>query len=319
MHRYLRALLGLALLAIVIGPMALDASAGGRNPGSLLVYPYYNSEPGGGTIISLTNISHDKSGCAHFVYIDGKQWSEFNRFECLTPSDEFSVLADWHNPNSEVGFLYVVALNPSTGAPFDFNCFIGDAIIVDGRGNFVFGIEAIAFNALTGAGTDTDVSPANGMADLNGAEYEFPPEVVDISSFIGQGVGIVSNLILVALTSSSDFETRTRLAVWNNNEKEFSARLNFRCWVNIELARIDGVFNDSFLRTTITDPNAPPLPWQTGWARIEGIEAVDVVGNEPKIINPAVIGAFVQRTGPFAAGHLLHEEGQNTTQGWLSH
>ncbi len=325
--RFLKTILASAALLVAFGPIA---EAAGRNPGSLLIYPSYDSDPGSGTVISITNTKDDPSfnqntnlnGVVdvHFIYIDGEYWTEFNRFERLTPNDTFTVLAGVHNPNSETGFLYCVALNPTTQAPMSHNWLIGDEIVADGGGNWLYGFEAIAFKAITGEGADTDLDQ-DGMLDLDGSEYEQVADEMMISSFIAQDTanGVTSTLILVALVPSSDYESRLDFKVYNNNEYEFSATYKLRCWAFVELGDIDAVFEDSFLSATWVDTRANGLSvGTTGWARINGDRAIDIVGNEPMIDDPAFVGAFAQSLDGYAVGHLLHEsDALNATDGVL--
>lgn len=310
---------GLVLVALVC--FAPFASADGRKPGSLLIYPCFDSARGAGTVISVTNVDQNFSVLAHFIYIDSEDWREFNRFEPLTPRDNFTVRASTHVAGAKRGFLYVVALN-ELGNPDNLNILIGDEIVADSLGNFLYALDAIPFLHFGNADTD-------GVLSLNNVEYEAVRDKMYISSFLGQLdttdlqpeiSSIKSTLILVALVGSSDYETRLRFAVYNNNEQEFSTAHRFRCWDAVCLEDIDGVFRHDFLVTTSYDDRVTGLPVTTGWAEIDGKEAVDVVGNEPKILDPPFVGAIAQTlvVGGFSAGHLLHESAEfNSTFGSL--
>ncbi|MEQ8767757.1 MAG: hypothetical protein RL885_27895 [Planctomycetota bacterium] len=315
MSKFLKSALALAALTLAFGPIV---QAAGRTPGSVLIYPVYESSPGSGTVISITNTNNDPSyngntnlnGVVdvHFIYIDGDSWTEFNRFERLTPNDTFTVLADTHNPNSENGFLYCIAIDPSTNAPVSHNYLIGDEIVADGSGNWLFGLDALAFksNAAEGAASDLD---ADDLMDLDGVEFEAIADEMYISSFIGQDpTYVTSTLYLVSLVGSSDFETRLDFAVYNNNEQEFSTTYALRCWAAVELTDIDSQFTNAFLVTTTYDTaDGGLLIGTTGWARIDGDRAVDIVGNEPQVLDPPFVGAMAQSLDGFASGHLLHE------------
>ncbi|MEQ8767507.1 MAG: hypothetical protein RL885_26605 [Planctomycetota bacterium] len=311
----------------LVSALAPSATAAGRNPGSLLVYPVYDSHPGSGTVISITNTKDAPSfnpntnlnGVVdvHFIYIDGDNWSEFNRYERLTPNDTFTILANKHNPNSETGFLYCVALSPLSQQPVSHDWLIGDEIVADGYGNWLYGFDAIAFRAVVAAGSPTDVDH-DGFLELNGIEYEAVADEMMISSFIAQGV-VTSTLMLVSLAGNSDYRTTLAFEVFNNNEQEFSASYTFRCWASVELADIDAVFTDAFLSSTAYDMRNTGLTiGTTGWARIDGVRATDIVGNEPRITDPAFVGAIAQSIYGYADGHLLHESAAvNPTPGKL--
>ncbi len=322
--RLIKALLAVTAVAFAFGPVA---QAEGRNPGSVLIYPIYDSQPGSGTVISITNVKNDPTFNAnqnlngvvdvHFIYIDGEYWTEFNRFERLTPNDTFTCLSNVHNPNSEVGFLYAIALDPSTQQPVSHNHLIGDEIVADGSGNWLYGFDAIAFKCLAAEG---DAGDANGneLIDLDGVEYEAVADEMLISSFIADDV-VTPMLVLVSLIPDDNFETRLDFAIYNNNEFEFSAEHAFRCFDVVDLIDIDESFGDSFLGDTNVDttPNGLALG-TTGWARIDGDEAVDVVGNEAKRMDPPFVGAFAQSLSGYSAGHLLHEtDAKNALAGQL--
>lgn len=313
MFRLIRVLLGVLGLLCTCSPTA--AAAGGRSPGSLLVYPVYDSNPGSGTLISLTNTKEDPSfnpntnlnGVVdvHFVYIDGVNWSEFNRFERLTPNDTFTIVASSHNPNSEMGFLYCIALSPVTREPIAFNWLIGDEIVADGSGNWLYGFDAIAYKSLAPEGQPTDVN-LDGLLSLDGTEYEAVPDTLAISSFLAVGT-TEADLVLISLLGDSDYQTRIDFEIFNDNEVEFSATYSFRCWTTVAIDAIDQVFTHSFLITTNVDPRSNGVPQTTGWVRIDGDRAVDVVGSSPRIEDPPFLAAFRQSLGGISTGHLLHE------------
>ncbi len=312
--------LALALMGLA-APLA-SADSAGRHPGALLIYTIFDSARGAGTIISVTNVSQDTSVDAHFIYIDADDnWREFNRFEPLTPRDEFTIRASTHVAGAKRGFLYVIAedLDLDKRDPNALNYLIGDEIVVDSRGNFLYALDAIPFCAK---------APFNGnedeYLDFNDEEFFKVSDKMYVSSFLGQTthggtVNLTTTLIFVAMVGSSDFETRLDLLPYNNAEAESSAPWAFRCWDAVRLLEIDGYFHDNFLRTTFNwDDRNTGIPWTSGWIEIDGDEAVDVIGNEPKIEDPPFVGAMVQALGSYATGHLLHESAaDNVTNGRL--
>ena len=97
-------------------------------PGSVLIFPFYSSDPGKETIINVTNINVDPiydpelgeqfgSIYLHYFYIDGEDCDITDRREFLTPGDTLSVIASIHNPAFNEGWLYVVAENQA-GQPY---------------------------------------------------------------------------------------------------------------------------------------------------------------------------------------------------------
>ncbi len=324
MIRNLKTLIAAGVVAV---GMSTTAMAGSMEPGSVLIYPEYLSGSGSGTVISITNTKDDPSfnqntnlnGVVdvHFIYIDGEYWTEFNRFERLTPNDTFTVAASTHNPNSEQGFLYCIALNPNSQAPMSWNWLIGDEIVADSNGNWLYAFEALAFKSLAAEGDNAD--DGDGVIELDGVEYQAVGDKMMISSFFGyDDSGITAGLILVALAPSSDYETTIDFQVYNNNENEFSTTHRFRCWDMVDLYDIDSVFTDAFLKSTPYDSRVNGLTYTTGWARLDGDRATDIVGNEPAINDPAFVGAMFQSLGGISVGHLLHETvAKNATAGVL--
>ncbi|MEQ8768332.1 MAG: hypothetical protein RL885_30795 [Planctomycetota bacterium] len=319
MKRVAAFLFVLALVGL-IAPAA-SADSAGRHPGSLLIYPIFDSGPEAGTIVSVANVSQDISIDAHFIYIDADDnWREFNRFEELTPRDEFTIRASTHVAGAKRGFLYVIAetFDADRRDPDSLNYLIGDEIVVDSIGNFLYALDAIPFCAKAPFNSNFD-----DVLDFDNEEYFKVSDKMYVSSFLGNtdgdGADLTTTLIFVALVGSSDYETRLDLLPYNNNEDEFSASWNFRCWDAVSLLTIDGFFLDSFLKGLPTYDNRDiGIPWTSGWIEIDGDEAVDVVGNEPKVEDPPFVGAVVQALGSYATGHLMHESAEdNPTNGKL--
>ena len=114
MKRIRFAQLGLGLLTVL--GLSSSAVAGGRNPGSLLLYPEFDNRVGDATVLTVTNTSTTDDVTVHFVYI-GRYGSggadlnceEFDRFADLTPNDTLTVLTNLHNPQQEQGYVYAYA------------------------------------------------------------------------------------------------------------------------------------------------------------------------------------------------------------------
>ena len=89
---------GFVLLSAMLLAVASVASAQPVHlqPGSALVFPLYDSSPGTGTVICVTNTNDSNIYCnetdfrrgdvvLHYVYVDGETCFEFDRYEFLTP------------------------------------------------------------------------------------------------------------------------------------------------------------------------------------------------------------------------------------------
>ncbi|MEQ8762340.1 MAG: hypothetical protein RL885_00335 [Planctomycetota bacterium] len=320
-----------ALALLVLSTLCSVATASsGHRPGSVLVYPDLISEDGSLTVISITNTKDDPSfnpatnlnGVVdvHFIYIDADTWTEFNRFERLTPNDTFSTLASVHTTHRVYsGFLYCIAVDPTTGEPVSHNWLIGDFAIAIAHAGWLYSTDAVPFKSLAPEGQPADLD-GDGLIDLDGVEYEAAPDQLLCSSFFGMDYFslVFGELILVSLVGSADYETQIDVTLYNDNEQQFSSTIRFRC-ATIHDVVTDPVFSREFLASTNTDPRSNGLgSLETGWFRLDGNRAVDVVGNEPAIEDPPFLAAWTQILVSGSAGRLLHESNEpNPTPGVL--
>jgi hypothetical protein len=291
-------------LIVAVAPTA-QAESAGRHPASLLIYPIFDSKPGAGTVISVTNVSTDTTIRAHFIYIDAENnWQEFNRFEPLTPRDTYTTLAKAHVSGAKRGFLFIVAEDFS-GNGIVANYLIGDEITVDSYNNFLYAVEAIPFCAKAGGSPNR----SDDKYEFNGEEYFKVSDKMYVSSFLGNDRDLSTTFIFVALVPG-DYLTRLDFTPYNNDEEEFSLGYEFQCWSAVRASDIDPeFFTDWYLKNrTSWDNRYNGLPWTSGWIEIDGDEAVPLVGGLDKIEDPAFVGAVVQALGyTYAAGHLFHE------------
>src|SRR6187402_3840327 len=203
--------------------LASAALADGRNPGSLLLFPEFDSRTANVTLLTVTNTNSDftpngtgfnGSVRVEFVYIGkyapgGNEINclETNREHLLTPNDTLTLLAYAHNPQQEQGFVYVFAKNPTTGQAIVFNHLVGNAVTVNGLWSLDYSMNPVSFLGIgSGAGTTTDVD-GDGIRDLDGTEYENVTDEVYIPRFLGQGGQFNSELILVGLAGGRAFDT----------------------------------------------------------------------------------------------------------------
>ena len=178
---------GIAALIVWAACTANYAQADGRNPGSLLVYPEFDSTPGRATLLTLTNVNPDLrhgSVQVEFVFVNGTAATggvclETNATVLLTPNDTLTLLASALNPNPQKGYAYAFAKN-TQGQAIAFDWLIGDNLLFDGVNAFDYTINPYSFRAVPPLGTPTDAD-GDGVRDLNGIEYEmacshpFPP------------------------------------------------------------------------------------------------------------------------------------------------
>ncbi|MEW6742916.1 MAG: hypothetical protein AB1486_09165 [Planctomycetota bacterium] len=311
----LRIVAASAMLAVA----SLNALADGRHPGSLLVYPIYDSSPGVATIITVTNTNEDQSynpatklamGTVdvEYKYIDAMTCQEFNRTERLTPNDTLTVLASHHNASSSLGYLYVYAKHPKSGLPISWNWLIGHVVSFDGIEVLEYGVNPWSFAAIPADGELTDLD-GDGIRDLDGKEYEMAPDTLLYPRFFGQSAQLfISHLVLINLTGGSKFRATADLLIYNDNEQVFSAEMEFTCWTARLLAKISGAFTDEFLKSTNHDPDEiTGLEFiESGWFRVDGGIASSSMAS---IDDPALIGCLLEFVGPFGSADLPFEEG----------
>ena len=324
----------MTLIAILFSALFIFSSSAlaisDLEPGSLLIYPFFSSDPGKDTLISVTNINTDPvynpltglllgSVYAHFFYIDGEDCDITDRREFLTPGDTLTVLASLHNPAMNSGWLYVVAENDyllpcefdgidSLGFPTGL---IGDTIVADGLANALWSIPAIGIKALNVPFKNpTDINN-NGFMDLTGLEYEVLPGTLYISSFIEQGFGsIIGELVLLSFVldmgqvvdggANVDVRVDLDFLFYNNNEVVFSQEDEMRCWM---VRKLDEIFNGS------DSLGGAPAIVPTGWVTIMVEDGVDTASgqNVPRQALP-ILGMLIQRVGSssYSCARLLH-------------
>lgn len=320
-HRILAT--GLTLAGFASAVLASD----GRNPGSLLLYPEFDNRAGVVTVVTVTNVDVDEQSDpidAHFFYIgkyddEGTQIEclEFNRTETLTPADTITLITNFHNPNHEQGYLYVVAENVTTGNPIKHNYLVGNVMTVDGLEVFEYSVNPVSYLGMTdNATTDLD---GDGLRDLDNMEYSANPEEILIPRFLGQGQAYFSELILIGLTGGTAFATTVDFLIFNDNEEMFSSEYTFTCWDRVPLADISFIFENDFLRDwTLHDPaellGAPHV--ETGWIHLKGAIANS---SNSSIDDPAIYAVLVEHVGQAGAADLPFEQGMRTNGELLSH
>lgn len=303
------ALAGTAVLGLSVNANATDA----QKPCSLLVYPCYDNSRGTETLITVTNTNLDFTLGAgnvpagqvqvEFVYINGDNCLETNRTRTLTPGDTLTVLASADNPNSDRGYVYVFA--KKAGQAISFNHLIGTSFTFSSNDSKDFELSPVCFGALSAEGANTD-QDSDGRRDLNGVEYTKVADVLAFARFFGQRYnpqqedslvnGARSQLVLINLAGAR-FNAVVDFLVYNDNEEVFSAQRAFDCWERINLAEINGVFTNDFLKNN-TNQNSNEVytgqPWgvpETGWFTVDGNIANSTADF---VADPAILGALIE-------------------------
>ncbi len=296
--------------------------------GSCLVFPYFDSSPGAGTLITITNREDLTQYCPerdvrggdvslHFVYINGTTGDEYDTYEYLTPGDTTTYVVDRHNPTLGEGWLVVTAWEPQArqwGHAVDFDHLVGSAIVVESALDFLWSYQAYAFTATPESDpceflpTDAD---GDGAADFDGVEYARFPSEIFVDAFFEEGPTISNQLTLVS-TADRAHTSEIRLWIHNNDDRSYSAstELGSSFWT--------GPLSDlSYAATDLRgDTERDPGPVEIGWVSLEGGRILDRAGNVVRAESGApakapILGVFAQyATGVgLTLGQTLHHRG----------
>jgi len=298
------------MTAIASFGLAADAMAGGRNAGSLLLYPEFDNIQGEVSVITVTNVSATDSVEVEFMYIGRPdeyyeaQCEEFNRAETLTPNDTFTVITLYHNPQQEQGYAYVFA-REGVGNPVVHNDLIGQVLTIDGWHSVEYSMNAVAYTGLAGDAN------GNGLRDLDGSEYEAGPDVLQVPRFFGQGGHFESELILIGLSGGVQFDTYVDFMIYNDNEVGFSAQYEFNCWKKVLLTEISGAFSQTFLVNGTNHDENESIGGgghEYGWFEFTGHSASST---STDIANPAIYGVMIEKIQTYCGSDLPWEAGTN--------
>ena len=304
------------LVAIAGIGLSTDVLAGGRNPGSLLLYPEFDNTAGAITVLTVTNVLSSEVD-VEFIYIgvsdaggNPVNCEEFNRTTTLTGNDTLTLITLAHNPQLETGYVYVFA--KSGGAPSTHNGLIGSQLVINGIMNFDYSVNPVSFEGIDPGSDD------NGLRDLDGSEYGTAPGEILIPRFFGQGGAFDSKLILIGLTGGAAFDTMVDFEIYNDNEEMFSSSYTFHCWEKVRLLDISGVFDNGWLKNnTNHDPaeivGAPG--YEAGWMSLHGAMANS---NTTSFDNPAIYAVLVEEANLVGVSDLPFEDGENASGALLA-
>jgi len=312
-----------------------SASAGGRHPGSLLVFPVHRSGPEYFTVISVTNTNTKKASPwslggttdVHFEYANiipsGSAFAPLgcnvvDRVETLSPADTLSVLTRCHNatPNEgQEGYVVLSALDPlDTLTTWGHDFLIGSSMVVNASG-VSYSVNAIPFRWI-GLGGD----PRDGELQLDDLEYESAPASVIIDCF---ATFSGSQLALINMTGSDRERNKIKITAYNDNEFLLSDTVEFNCWFDQPLTSVSAIFRESYLKSTPNDPLELDISCgglgriETGWARIDSI-AVKTPGGTTISSDGVVMGAITSgEYSMFDGGRLLWESPERQLNGAL--
>ncbi len=279
----------------LIGVLLPAAHSERNDPGSLLIFPEFDSRPGSYTFLTVTNVNPDEGIRVHFNWVDEESCLKTDAWQTLTPLDTITFLSSSASPNENRGYCFAYARGMASPSATDFDYLIGTELTFDGWTSSEYQVNALVYEGQTGEGNPTDLN-GDGNADLDGVEYGTTPDLIAIPRFFGQipGQGMPrAELIFIGLTGTK-FNTSANFLIYNDNEEVFSAQHSFDCWERVSLLDISGVFSQSFLyNSTNHDPNEVqgfPL-METGWFQIDGSVASSTTTS---ITNPAMLAIMVE-------------------------
>jgi len=189
-HNITRLFVALAALVVlsaasfaqgVFGSTVANPTVSDQKAGSVLVFPYYNSNATGSTadtLIQITNVCNGPAvigGIPNYSYLHlffMKGCSPADTYACLTPNGSLNILASVYDPGVE-GYLIAVAVD-ANGVPTQNNCFIGGAYVRDDNTGFIGSYGAESFWKYA-PGPVTATAGGFGTINLNGVEYDAAP------------------------------------------------------------------------------------------------------------------------------------------------
>lgn len=255
-----------------------------QKAGSFLVFPYYTSKAADGrdTRVTISNINSSTrtTTAVHIFFIDGNTCYQQDMFVCLTPNASLSLKTSEYDPEV-TGFMYALAVHPTTGIPLPNNVLIGNAFVQDGEYIGNYGAESFwsygtlrdgafdPFNrtALIGFGSSYDGAPTE-----LGVEIQSPADKANQKLVLAPIAGDLTYLLPDNENSlyTAAAQVGSGLA-YNEQEKtaSYAAMLSGTC-----------------LRSTIITTSHPRVPntlgnlirsGQTGWLRFRVTAAVGLL------------------------------------------
>jgi hypothetical protein len=318
-----------SLAAALVAGLAPAATADGRQPGSLLIYPFQQSALLNNAVFTVVNVTNtNRAGSAttdvHYQYVnvvDGTSplfanCSIADRVETLTPADTLSVLTSCHNSVANAqGYLVVSAMDPDqTDTYWSFNHLIGSEQVVTAGGG-MYSLNALPFRSPRAFKTNTDVD-LDLARDFDGVEYEAIADELYIDSYIG---ALPTQLVLISFLGG-EYLNEIEFVIFNDDEIQLSGDFAFACWSRTPMSAMSGFFSQQGLITTVNDPRELDLDCngvgdlETGWAIVRPSQAISITS--PTIDDPAILGALtVDGVQQFNNGRLLWESVAKQTNG----
>jgi hypothetical protein len=253
-------------------------------PGSLLVFPVFDTRPSVHTKLALTNVNRNFRTCTagrrmgdvelHFVFVDATTCHLFDRTEFLAPGDTFAVDVAVFQPNFDHGWLWVYAQDPETNRAIDFDYVIGAAFLSNTSLDYEWEYAPYSFRSLRSEGLAPYGTDACGnafvdaatsrTADFDGAEYDFFPQHLLAPHFVGEGhppgFGYYGNKLFLC---GPPAPTTLTFLEFDDDTHVRSAMAPLECWRESSLVAINASFRWDVLDDQFDASELGGLPY--GW------------------------------------------------------
>lgn len=295
-RKYLTLTIAVSLLLILF---TSPAAALRENPGSCLLFPYYDHSKSSLTIVTIANVSSEPEWI-RIVWIDGSDCYPKDWYIRLTGNDTFTFMSHALNPVSGTsGFIYAYVVKTyNSELEKDADVLIGQELVLSLWGDMMVhsSVNPVIFQCLN--------VQQDGKLRLDGKEYTAAPRKLYFPRFFGQGTFFRSRLVLINLTGGTYFDVEAHVICYNDNEYAFSAFMTFDCWEMMDLDDVSNFFTNKYLLSTnhdIGEPAGFSSFVETGMFNIEGAIAINP---SPYVVidNPSIYGVLIEGIGAMGYG-----------------
>lgn len=284
-----------------VGPGQLlpaKAEASGQRAGSVLVFPFYSSDPAAlnreNTRISLTNLHSQRRATVHLFFVADDATGVADGYLCLTPNQTVSFLMSDLDPGV-TGYLIAVASDERLGCPANFNYLVGESLVKLAAGHAA-NLPAIAFAALGAVPCDEQASTAE--LKFDGVQYSAAPRTLALDNLPSPVDGNATLLIVDRLSGNLATGLNTLGSIFGVLYNDAEAPFSFE--FSTSRRQFRGVINATFPRTAPRVPNIIPAG-RSGWLKLT------------RDTDSAIVGAAINfnpnsnsNSNAFSQGHNLH-------------
>lgn len=278
------------LMLIVLVP---DALADGRNPGSCLLFPYFDTTGATMSIHTIMNTGTEDVWI-RMVFVESEECKPYDFFFQLGNGDTFTFGAHGLLIFPMRGFMYTYVIESKNQLEEKkADVLVGQEIVMGFWDNRLvqFSLNAVSFQALE--------LVKDQKLHLDGTEYTCAPKSLYFPRFFGQDSAFYSRVMLINLTGGQYFSAAAECLIYNDNGQVFNNYVTFDCFELMRLTDLSGATSRAFLLATSHDPSEPWPFYQfaeTGAVRIRGVKASNP-DMTVKISDPSVFAVLVEGVG----------------------